>query len=62
MNQLLEVILMLVSLKHFVKVTGLTYLVSFSGDIAFATHFNDVKRTFLMYLNKIQSIFSSNTK
>ncbi|MEG7928037.1 hypothetical protein J0801_29100 [Bacillus cereus] len=53
---------MLVSLKHFVKVTGLTYLVSFSGDIAFATHFNDVKRTFLMYLNKIQSIFSSNTK
>ncbi|MED2995299.1 MULTISPECIES: hypothetical protein [Bacillus] len=53
---------MLVSVKHFVKATGLTYFTSFSGDIALATHFNDVKGTFLMYLNKVQSIFSFNAK
>lgn len=53
---------MLISVKHFIKATGLSYFISFSGDIALATHYHDVKRTFLMYLNKSQSIFSSNIK
>ncbi|AFV18143.1 MULTISPECIES: hypothetical protein [Bacillus] len=46
---------MLVSVKHFIKATGLSYFISFSGDIALANHYNEVKRTLLMYFNKIQS-------
>lgn len=53
---------MLVSFKHFVKATGFSYFISFSGDIAFATHYHEVKRTFFMYLNKVQSTFSSTSK
>ena len=50
---------MLVRVKHFVKVTGFTYLISFSGDIALAIHYQDVKKTLCMYLNRIQATLSS---
>ncbi len=53
---------MLISVKHFIKATGLGYFISFSGDIALATHYHDVKRTFFMYLNKIRSTLSFTTK
>ncbi|WP_179955751.1 hypothetical protein [Bacillus sp. SH7-1] len=53
---------MLISIKHFIKATGLDYFISFSRDIVLATHYNDVKRTLFMYLNKIQSTFSFTAK
>lgn len=53
---------MLISERHFVKVTGLTYFISLSGDIALATHYSDIKRTFFMYLNKVQSTLSFTSK
>ncbi|MCQ6306741.1 hypothetical protein [Bacillus cereus] len=53
---------MLVRVKHFVKVTGFTYLISLSGDIALAIHYQDVKKTLYMYLNRIQATLSSYPK
>ncbi|WP_179884303.1 hypothetical protein [Bacillus toyonensis] len=53
---------MLVNVKHFVKATGLSYFISFSGDIALANHYHEVKNTLFMYLNKIQSTFSFTSK